>query len=341
MAGGRYARLLAALIALFALGLAASSGTSATITTEAVNRARKDGRRGERHAGHPIGFRIDLTNRGADPATGRIVIEKRVEPNWAFGSFNFTGDLGSSHSAAGGTGRIVSAPSPGALPGTRAVTGPPRPPAPDYGFAARTPTRRSICRRAPRPSGSRPARPSAAASPTHEAPGQDHHREAGRSRTWARRHLRVHRRAGHLAPAASAARWYGACRAPSQRAPGTYEVTEAPATGARVDVGLDCDDANSTVDPAPAPRPSGSRPTRPSAASSPTTKRSGPDHHREAGRANGRPGQFEFTGDLGIFEGIGSSAHRRLRAARCCRSAVHPRRRVRYRGHRGLDRWRA
>ncbi len=45
-------------------------------------------------AGDPIGFRIDLTNRGGSPGQGRIIIENRAYPVGIAGSFTFSGDLG-------------------------------------------------------------------------------------------------------------------------------------------------------------------------------------------------------------------------------------------------------
>jgi hypothetical protein len=96
-------RLLAALITLFLLlGLAASSGTSATARDPSLELAKTaDAQRVD--AGAPIGFRIDLTNHGAIPNQGRIIIEKRMVPNWAPGNVSFSGDLGSfSRSAAMG-----------------------------------------------------------------------------------------------------------------------------------------------------------------------------------------------------------------------------------------------
>jgi len=85
-------RLLGALFVLFAL--AASSRTSATTATEASLELVKTADVETVDGGDPIGFRIDLTNHGAIPNHGRIVIETRVNPHWASGSFSFTGDLG-------------------------------------------------------------------------------------------------------------------------------------------------------------------------------------------------------------------------------------------------------
>jgi hypothetical protein len=104
--GGSWVRraipvLLAALMALFVLGPATSSGTSATSTATAASlELVKTADAHTVDAGDPIGFQIGLTNHREIRNQGRIIIEKRIEPNWAglpLGSTNtisFSGDLG-------------------------------------------------------------------------------------------------------------------------------------------------------------------------------------------------------------------------------------------------------
>jgi hypothetical protein len=104
-------RLLAALIALFLLGLAASSGTSATAADPSLELVKTADAQSV-NAGDPVGFRIDLTNHGAIPNQGRIVIETRVNPQWADGSFSFTGELGE-FSLAGSNSRTFAMVFPG------------------------------------------------------------------------------------------------------------------------------------------------------------------------------------------------------------------------------------
>jgi hypothetical protein len=115
-------RLLAALIALFVLGLVASGGTSATSATEPSLELMKTADAATIDAGDPIGFRIDLTNHGVIPNQGRIIIENRIEPNWAPGAFSFSGDLSFSLGSYGGPGRILTHTAAAKLPGTYRVT---------------------------------------------------------------------------------------------------------------------------------------------------------------------------------------------------------------------------
>ena len=92
--------LLCALL-LFVLALGASGGTGnaaanrsvAVASTEPSLELAKTADEETVDAGDPIGFRIDLTNHGEIADQGRVIIEKRLDPNWATGTFPFNTNL--------------------------------------------------------------------------------------------------------------------------------------------------------------------------------------------------------------------------------------------------------
>ncbi len=83
-----------------ALGASSRTGTAAAVgasaaSTEASLELVKTADAETVEAGNPIGFSIDLTNHGEIANQGRVIIEKRLDPNWA------TGDLPLQHQPPG------------------------------------------------------------------------------------------------------------------------------------------------------------------------------------------------------------------------------------------------
>jgi Prealbumin-like fold domain len=85
-----------AVASVLALSIAPAAGgveTRATARAAASLELSKSADAETVEAGNPIGFRIDLTNHGDPPNQGRVIIEKRLDPNWATGTFAFSTNL--------------------------------------------------------------------------------------------------------------------------------------------------------------------------------------------------------------------------------------------------------